>query len=541
MSADRFGDLDDVDIEERLRLFARSSRTPPLPDEIQALPWTVQLEQRPRRILGFLPTFTPSMQSFRGSALAATRLAATLVVAMAFVALVTQVRSRTGSADYLLTPPSPAASVPGVPAAAGAAPEVVLVPTSGVVDDVMADHVAGAIRKAESDKAGAVIIQLDTLGGSGAAMQRIVESLYADVPTIVWVGPPGAKAASAGTFITLAANLAYMAPSTNIGAASPVAANGSDIASVYGQTEADKVMQDAIATITGIAQHRHPLAVAWAVSTVQDARSYSAQDALAAHAVNGLASSLNDVLSQVEGQTVTTTAGETVIHVKGAVVVTVNEDAVQAILHTLDDPNIAFILLVIGVLCVLVEFFHPTLVVGLTGALSLALSFYGSGSLPLNILGVVLVILGLVMLVLETGVPSHGLLTVAGLVIFLVGAVAFYGSPGPYLPDVSVAWPIILTMTALAALYGLVLVRTLMSMRRLAVPAGSGMVGTVSPIGKGGEVQADLAPLGTVYVSGESWTARAADGSTLLRGTAVRVVRQEGLTLVVEPAVAAGR
>jgi len=541
MSADRFGDLDDVGIEERLRLFARNSRTPPMPEEVQALPWTVQLEQRPRRILSVLPTFTPSMQWFRGSALAATRLAATLVVAVAFLALVMQARSRTGSADFVVAPPAPGPSVPGVPGAAGAAPEVVLVPTSGVVDDVMAEHVAGAIRKAESDKAAVVVIQLDTLGGSGAAMQRIVESLYADVPTIVWVGPSGAKAASAGTFITLAANLAYMAPSTNIGAASPVAANGSDIASVYGQTEADKVMQDAIATITGIAQHRHPLAVAWAVSTVQDARSYSAQDAVDAHAVNGLASSVNDVLSQVDGQPVTTTAGETVIHVKGAVVVTVNEDAVQAILHTLDDPNIAFILLVIGVLCVLVEFFHPTLLVGLTGAVALALSFYGSGSLPLNILGVVLVVLGIVMVVLETGVPSHGLLTVAGLVIFLVGAVAFYGSPGPYLPDVSVAWPIIVTMTALAALYSLVLVRTLMSMRRLAVPAGAGMVGTVTPIGEDGEVQADLSPLGTVFVCGESWTARAGDGSNLPRGTMVRVIKQEGLTLVVEPVGTAER
>ena len=203
-------------------------------------------------------------------------------------------------------------------------------------------------------------------------------------------------------------------------------------------------------------------------------------------------------------------------------------------LHTLDDPNIAFILLVLGVLCVLIEFFHPTLLVGLLGALSLALSWYGSGSLPLNILGVALVVIGIFMIAVESSVPSHGLLTIGGLTAFLVGAVAFYGSPGPFLPSVTVAWPIIATMAAVAALYGLFLVRTLVQMRHLAVPVGSGMVGTVSVVGATGEVQADLDPLGTVYVSRESWTARLADGSSAPRGTRVKVVRQEGLTLVVE-------
>jgi Membrane-bound serine protease (ClpP class) len=189
---------------------------------------------------------------------------------------------------------------------------------------------------------------------------------------------------------------------------------------------------------------------------------------------------------------------------------------------------------VIGVLCVLIEFFHPTLLMGLVGALSLALAFYGSGSLPLNILGVVLVMLGIFMLVFESTVPSHGLLTVGGLASFLVGAVAFYGSPGPYLPGVAVAWPIIITMTVAAALYGLVLVRTLLQMRHLAVPAGSGMVGTVKVVGETGEVQADLVPTGTVYVGGESWTARTSNGQSVARGSHVRVIRQEGLTLIVE-------
>ena len=398
----------------------------------------------------------------------------------------------------------------------------------------MASYVAGGVSKAEADGAVAVVIQLDTLGGSESSMMRIVQSLHARIPTIVWVGPQGAKAASAGTFITLAANLAYMANSTNIGAASPVAAGGGDIAATYGQTEADKVLNDAVATIRSIAQERHPLAVDWAVTTVANAQSYTSQEAVAAHGINGIADSLDQVLNQADGQTVTVNGAQVVVHTAGATTVTIGEDVVQSILHGLDDPNIAFILLVIGILCVLVELFHPTLLMGLVGAFSLALSFYGSGSLPLNVLGVILVILGIAMFVLEPNIPSHGLLAVGGLVSFVVGAVAFYGSPGPYLPAATVAWPIIATMAAAAAAYGLILVRTLMRMRHQVVPANSGMVGTVDVIGMTGVVEKDLTPLGTVYVARESWSARLANEGGATRGSRVRVVRKEGLILVVE-------
>ncbi|HJX68343.1 MAG TPA: nodulation protein NfeD [Candidatus Limnocylindrales bacterium] len=523
----------DVEMEGRLRRLAADSGTPPLPDETAALPWTVQQERAGVGVFDVAPVFAAGVGALRRSAFAFARLAATLVVAGAFLGLVGMARTSGGGGGAIIvqSPPTPR---PTGSVAALAGPEVVVVPTSGVVDAVMADHVAGAIHRAESDGAAAVIIQLDTLGGSEDAMLRIDAALHSKIPTIVWVGPSGAKAASAGTFITLSANLAYMAPSTNIGAASPVAAGGADIATAFGQTEADKVMNDAIATMRSIAQERHPNSVAWAVSTVEQAKSYTAQEAVDAHAVNGIATSIDDVLNQADGQTVTTSAGSVVVHTKGATTVSIGEDPIQWFLHSLDDPNIAFILLVIGVLCVLIEFFHPTLLMGLVGAVSLALSFYGSGSLPLNILGVILVVLGIFMLVFESTVPSHGLLTVGGLASFLVGAVAFYGSPGPYLPGVAVAWPIIIAMTMAAALYGLFLVRTLLQMRHLAVPAGSGMVGTIKVVGQTGEVQADLVPTGTVYVGGESWTARTSNGQSVARGSHVRVIRQEGLTLIVE-------
>jgi membrane-bound serine protease (ClpP class) len=524
----------DFEMEASLRDLAARSGTPPLPPETAELPWSVQRNEPRTESHRFLPALRGAAGGAGRGVFTIARLAATVAIAGSLLIVLGQVRGGTpNSANNIIVPlPTPRASI-GASAPTGG-PEVVVLPTSGVVDDVMASYIQGGIARAQSDGAVAVIVQLDTLGGSLTSMTAIVTDLNASIPTIVWVGPAGAKAASAGTFITMSANLAYMAPSTNIGAASPVAAGGGDIATQFGQTEADKVLQDAEASMRGYTQAHHPQAVDWAVSTVSSAKSYSAQEALAAHGINGIASSLDDVLAQADGQVVNVKGASVTLHTKGATLVTVAEDPVQLVLHSLDDPNIAFILLVLGVLCVLVEFFHPTLLVGLLGALSIALSFYGSGSLPLNVLGVVLVVLGIGMLAIEPAVPSHGLLTLGGVVCFIVGAVAFYGSPGPYLPRVSVAWPIILTSAALASVYGLVFVRTVLQMRRIPIPVGSGMVGTVVLVGAVGEVRQDLTPVGSIYVSRESWTAKLEGSSSAPRGSRVKVIRQEGLTLFVE-------
>ena len=522
----------DFEMEARLRDLAARSGAPRMPSQVEDLPWSVQRDEPRTETHRFLPALRSAAGGAGRGAFTLARLGATLAIAGSLLIVLGQVRAGNANSGNAIVLPQPTVRPSGNPAAGG--PEVVVLPTSGVVDDVMASYIHGGIQRAQSDGAAAVIVQLDTLGGALNSMDSIVKSLNASIPTIVWVGPAGAKAASAGTFITMASNLAYMAPSTNIGAASPVAAGGGDIATQFGQTEADKVLKDAVAAIRGYAQDHHPLAVDWAASTVTNAQSYSAQDALAAHGINGIASSLEDVVTQADGQVVTINGAPVTVHTKGASLVTVNEDPIQLVLHTLDDPNIAFILLVLGVLCVLVEFFHPTLLVGLFGALSIALSFYGSGGLPLNVLGVVLVVLGIGMLAIEPVVPSHGLLTVGGVVCFIIGAVAFYGSPGPYLPSVSVAWPIILTSAGLASLYGLVFVRTVLQIRRRPIPVGSGMVGTVVLVGQVGEVRQDLTPVGSIYVAQESWTARLDGNGRAARGSHVRVIRQEGLTLVVE-------
>jgi membrane-bound serine protease (ClpP class) len=520
---------EDMEMEERLKRFAASTRTPPLPDELADLPWSVQTRRASAR------WSFPFASGFPGAvgriATGGARVAVTLAFAAGLLLIVGGLHSR--GSNTALVPPASTSHPSGQPAADG--PLVVVLPASGTVDGVMADYIAGGIATAESDGAVAVIVQLDTLGGDSESMNRIVKSLHADIPTIVWVGPSGSKAASAGTFITLSANLAYMAPSTNIGAASPVAAGGGDIASAYGNTEALKIQQDAEAEIRSIAQERHPDAVDWAVSTVSQARSYTAGEALQAKAINGLAATLDEVLAQADGQVVTVDSVQVTLHTQGARVVTVDEGLIQKLLVTLHDPNVAFILLVFGILLVAMELFNPSIVGGIVGALLIVLAFYGFGSLPLNVLGLALVALGIAMFVAEPAVPSHGLLTVGGLIAFVIGALFFYGQPGPYLPAAEVALPIIAIMAGAATAFSMLLLRTLLQARRHAVPAGSGLVGTDEVVGMEGRVERDLSPEGTVYVGRESWSARLAGKGTATRGARVRVVGKEGLVLIVEP------
>jgi membrane-bound serine protease (ClpP class) len=406
-------------------------------------------------------------------------------------------------------------------------------PTTGVVDNVMAGYIEESIRKAEQNGAAAVVIELNTPGGSLDATQRIVSALLeSPVATIVWVTPAGGRAASAGTFITLAANLAYMAPGTNIGAASPVGAQGEDIEGTIG----DKVRNDAIANITAIAQARDR-PVDWAVSTVEEAKSYPANEAVTAGAVDGLAGSIDEVLAQADGETVEVASGETTLTLAGAPTEELGMNPFQGLLHLLSDPNIAFILFTVGFYGLLFELQNPNFVTGILGALAIILAFIGFGSLPLNLAGLILIGLAIILFILEFTVVSHGLLTVGGLICFALGAFALYTEPGtPTAPDVRVALPLIAVMTTLTALFMAVAVVFVLRARREARFAGFGAGGTsVVPPGTEGEVKSPLSPTGSVYAVGEEWTARTADGSRLERGAHIAVVGQEGLTLIVEP------
>jgi membrane-bound serine protease (ClpP class) len=420
-------------------------------------------------------------------------------------------------------------------AAEGDGPPVYVLTATGVVDSVMAGYLEEGVGRAASAGSPAVVVQLNTPGGSLDATQRIVSTLLeAPLPTIVWVAPSGGRAASAGTFITLAANLAYMAPGTNIGAASPVGSGGEELTGTIG----DKVKNDAIANIRSIAEARGR-DVDWAVSTVEDAISSSAVEAVRVGAVDGIATSLEDVRQQANGQVVTVGATEVTVDIADAPFVELDMNPFQSILHLLSDPNVAFILLTIGFYGLLFELQGPNFVTGILGAIALILAFIGFGSLPLNVGGLLLIGLAVLLFVLEFTVTSHGLLTVGGLVCFVLGAFALYTAPGsPTAPDVTVAAPLVVAMALMTAAFMVLCLFVIVRVRRrgLAYAGAFGAGGSSRvPAGSEGIARTSLSPLGVVYTAGEEWTARSSSGAAIPSGADVRVVGQDGLTLIVEP------
>jgi membrane-bound serine protease (ClpP class) len=415
---------------------------------------------------------------------------------------------------------------------AAAGPSVVVLQATGTVDNVMAGYIADGVAGAQRSGAAAVVIELDTPGGSLESTQRIVTALLeAKIPTIVWVAPAGARAASAGTFITLAAHLAYMAPGTNIGAASPVDQNGGDITGTLGQ----KVKNDAEAKIRAIAQERGRN-IDWAVSTVESARSSPAQEAVALKAVDGLASNLDQVLAAATGRQLTIDGTPVTLQLAGASIVQAGMNPFQGLLHLLSDPNIAFLLFTIGFYGLLAEIWHPNFVTGILGALMIILGLVGFGSLPLNIAGLLLIALAVLLFALEPTVTSHGLLAVGGAVCFVLGASALYTAPSdPTQPIARVALPLIVVMTTTTAGFAFLVAWFGVRSRRIGATAFAGEPGAVIPAGTVGVVRRDLGPTGIVHAAGEDWSARTADGSSVERGREVRVVATDGLVLVVEP------
>ncbi|HWH23667.1 MAG TPA: nodulation protein NfeD [Candidatus Limnocylindria bacterium] len=408
---------------------------------------------------------------------------------------------------------------------------VYVLPTNGIVDQIMAGYLREGIARAERDGYDAVVVRLHTPGGALDATRNIVSTLLdAPLPTIVWVAPAGSHAASAGMFITISAHVAVMAPGTNIGAATPVAGGGEDIPEDLRR----KVMEDTQALLRGIQELREQRNVEWALSTVVDARSYSAGEAVEQGGVDGVAATLAEVLAFADGRTVNVQGQLVTLDLAGAATEELPMNPLQQFLHLLSDPNIAFILFTIGFYGLIFELQNPNFVTGILGGISIILAFIGFGSLPLNVGGLLLIGLAIILFILELSVTSHGLLTIAAIVCFALGAAALYTEPGtPAAPDVSIALPVIVTMTLLTAGFMLFVLLAIIRNRKLAL--AEGLIGSGLPSDAHGEVRRPLSPIGSVYAAGEEWTARTADDRPLTRGTLVRVVRQEGLTLVVEP------
>ena len=405
---------------------------------------------------------------------------------------------------------------------------IVVAHLDGAVDPVSAGYLHRVVGAAEQEHAALLVLTIDTPGGLDSSMREIVQDLLAiHLPSVVFVSPPGARAASAGVFIAQAANLVAMAPGTNIGAAHPVGSGGETIAGDLG----DKITNDAAAYIASLAQ-QHGRNDSWVQDAVRNSASLDAQQAVDQGVADLLAPDLNTLLAAVDGRTVRTAAGETTIHTTGASLEVLSMQPAELVLQRAFDPNVAYLLLTIGFYALLIELFHPgALLPGVTGVVCLVLAFAASAVLPLNWGGAVLILLAVALFILDVKAAAHGALTVAGLVAFVVGSLLLYSPPGPRsptLPDVAVATPLLVGMAAASALLSVLIVGA--AVRLAARPA---LTATDSVIGAGGIAQSAFSPDGTVQVAGQLWSAHTA-GAALRAGERVRVIARRGLTLEVE-------
>lgn len=418
-----------------------------------------------------------------------------------------------------------AASIQVAPLAAwGAEPaKVVVVGWKDAITPVTWEVFDAELTRAERDSAAAFVFVLDTPGGLLDTTRDLVARIFdARIPVVTWVGPSGARAASAGTFITLASHIAAMAPGTNLGAAAPVTMGGGPIAS--DSTLSHKMQNDAAAFIRSIAERRGRN-VAWAESTVRQSASSTEREALDAGAIDFVAASLEELLAAIDGRTVETAAGPVSLAVQGAPLERRDLGWRVRILSLLANPNIAYLLLLLGFYGLFFELSNPgSILPGIVGAVFLILAFYSMQQLPLNAAGLLLVLVGLVLLILEIKVTSHGLLTLGGIVALVLGGLMLFDSPEPAL---RVSLRTILPITlASALLFATGIGLAARTMRTRPTTGREGM------IGERGHARTRLAPEGTVEVHGEIWRALAAE--TLEVGEPVEVTGAEGLVLRVK-------
>ena len=418
--------------------------------------------------------------------------------------------------------------------AAGAGDHVARLRLIGVIDQVNAAYIEEGLAAAADAGAAAVLIEINSPGGELTSMDRILTAILgSELPVITYVTPDGARAGSAATFVTLAGDVAAMAPLTNIGAASVIGGSGEDLPETLGR----KITNDAVARITALAEAQERNAE-WAESAVREAASASASEAVAMSPpiVDLIAADTAELFASIDtGARADGHAyrfNDAPLPLLAALPIRDgNMNVGQQFLHLLSDPNIAFILFTIGFYGILSELFHPNLISGSLGAIAIVLAFIGSNSLPLNVGGLLLILMGIGLFVLEVHFTSYGFLAAGGVVCFLLGAFALYTRvDGTDAVQVGVSPALIVGAVAVSLVYFFVLVRGLLQMRR----RGTSALPIRALVGAGGTAQTLLAPTGIAYADGEAWSARSRSGE-INPGTPIRVVAVEGLELIVEP------
>jgi len=394
----------------------------------------------------------------------------------------------------------------------------------GTINPALVGYIERGIEQAEEENAAVCIIQLDTPGGLDTAMRDIVQDIVnAKVPVVVYVSPSGARSASAGVFITMAAHVAAMAPNTAIGAAHPVAISTEG---EQGMSEAmeEKVVNDAAAYIRSIAS-AHGRNMEWAEKAVRESVSATEEEALELNVIDMVAADLDDLITQLDGRQVTMLNGSVVtIHTEGATMERIPMSIIEDFLYAISDPNIAYLLLSLAMLGIMVEITNPGLIFpGVVGAISLLLAFYSLGVLPVNWAGVLLIVLAFGLFVAEVFTTTFGLLTAGGVTALVFGSlILFKGGPLFQVSPGLIAGVTIF----IAALLAFVVHRVIRAHRHQA------STGREELVGKNAVVTTALEPEGIVFFKGERWIAVAEKGR-VKPGETVIVTRVDGLKLYV--------
>ena len=406
-----------------------------------------------------------------------------------------------------------------------ASPAVVVLGVKGTINPVLVDYIKRGIEHAEEDNAIACIIQLDTPGGLDTSMRDIVKDIVnARVPVVVYVSPSGARAASAGVFITMAAHVAAMAPNTAIGAAHPVAMGTEGEATMSKEME-EKVVNDAAAYIRSIAE-AHGRNMEWAEKAVRESVSATEREALELKVIDMVAPDLNNLITQLDGRQVTMLDGSVLtLNTQYATINSVNMNTIENFLYTIADPNIAYILLSIAMLGIMAEIFSPGLIFpGIIGGICGLLAFYSLGMLPVNLAGILLIVLAFGLFIAELFTPAFGLLTAGGITSLIIGSLILFKGGAPYM---QINPGLIATVTILiGAFLAFVVQRVIQAHRRQAY------TGREELVGKTAIVKVALDPEGMVFFKGERWTAISEKGR-VEPGEEVIITKVDGLQLYV--------
>ncbi len=395
----------------------------------------------------------------------------------------------------------------------------------GVITAPTAKYVANSINDAQQAEAEGLIILLDTPGGMDTAMRDIAKSiLNAPLPVIVFVSPPGARAASAGVIITQAAHIAAMAPGTNIGAAHPVSIGIGGSTGDKDKTMSEKVENDAAAYARSIAKARGR-SEEWAEKAVRKSESITAEEALKLNVIDFVAPDIDKLLVAIDQKEVNLAKGKKKISTKNAIINNKKMGTRQGVLAAISDPNISYILLLIGLAGLYFELSTPGAILpGVIGGISLLLAFFGLSTLPVNYTGILMIIFAVILFIAEIKVMSHGMLTVGGVISLIMGSLLLFDTPEPAL---RLSWQVLIPSILVVSCFFIVV-----SWMAIKAQLRKPFNGVEAMIGTEAETLTDIANEGKVFLQGQYWTATSE--KPIKKGVKVKIVKVEGLSLIVE-------